>query len=182
MAKRGLTGKQKAFCRHYIACSFNASEAARKAGYSPHRVNVTSSQLLANPSIQKELDSIVKAEFSSLDRQALSMLKTLVHASQFDIRKAVKWGPHGVTLKESDSLELMDALMISEVSETITKDGGSQKIKTVSKEKVWEMLSKITGLIEPEKFIVKEDNSESKSRKETKERLAYLLEKRNGTD
>ena len=29
-----LTGKQRAFCEHYIACCFNATEAARRAGYS----------------------------------------------------------------------------------------------------------------------------------------------------
>lgn len=177
-----MTSKQKAFCKHYIACKFNASEAARRAGYSPHRVNVTSSQLLANPNIQSELDRLVKKEFSMLDRQALMMFKTIAHACQFDLRSAVSWGPSGVILKDSDSLEQMDALMISEVSETITKDGGSQKIKTISKERAWEMMAKITNLLDTDKLIVKGESNDKKTNKDTKERIAFLLDKRGVSD
>jgi len=167
---------------YYISTKFNASEAARRAGYSPHKVNVTSSQLLANPSIQEEISRLIKKEFSSLEREAFELLRTLKHACVFDLRKAVEWGPNGVTLKDSNSLDAMDALMISEVSETITKDGGSQRIKTVSKEKAWEMMAKITNLIEPEKLVVKNDDEKSYNNEDRKERIAYLLEKRNAPD
>lgn len=177
-----MTPKQKAFCKHYISCGFNASEAVRKAGYAEKNANVTGSQLLANPNIQKELDRLVKMEFSNLDRQALAMFQVIAHAVKFDLRNAVSWGPNGVELKDSESLDPMDALMISEVSETITKDGGSQKIKTVSKEKAWEMMAKITNLIEPEKLVVDRTDKEFEDRKSRKERLSYLLEKRNASD
>lgn len=45
-----LTPKQKAFADYYIECG-NASEAARRAGYSPKNVDVTGSQNLGKPSI-----------------------------------------------------------------------------------------------------------------------------------
>lgn len=47
----GLTNKQQAFIEEYLACGFNASEAARRAGYTG-KPNVVGPRLLANVSIQ----------------------------------------------------------------------------------------------------------------------------------
>lgn len=46
-----LTGKQRMFCEHYIACCFNATEAARRAGYadtSDIGLSVRGNELLRN--------------------------------------------------------------------------------------------------------------------------------------
>lgn len=53
--KRPLTVKQRRFVKAYLDDPSNTSEAMRKAGYSPHRVNVTAAQQLAKPSIQEVL-------------------------------------------------------------------------------------------------------------------------------
>lgn len=47
----GLTPKQKAFADEYIKNGGNASDAARKAGYSPKNADVTGAQNLVKPSI-----------------------------------------------------------------------------------------------------------------------------------
>lgn len=48
-----LTNKQQAFVEYYLSC-WNASEAARRAGYQS-KANVIGSQLLANPSISARI-------------------------------------------------------------------------------------------------------------------------------
>ena len=52
-----LNEKQKAFCEYYAAC-FNATEAAKKAGYSAKTAYSHGQRLLKNVEIQKYLNSI----------------------------------------------------------------------------------------------------------------------------
>lgn len=172
-----VTTKQKAFCKHYINAGFNASEAARRAGYSETGINVTGSRLLANPNINAEIKKIVHSELSNLDGAALRLLKTLTRAAYFDPRKVVTWGPDGINLLDSDELEETDAMMVTEVSETVTKDGGSTRVKFASKEKAWEMLAKFSRLIDDTRQE-NTDNDAGSMTKDKKERLSFLLKKR----
>ena len=55
-----LTGKQATFLAEYLKC-WNASEAARRAGYSVHTANEQGSRLLANVSISAAIERF-KAE------------------------------------------------------------------------------------------------------------------------
>ena len=52
-----LTPKQRAFVEHYLACGFNATEAAKRAGYSEKTANEQGSRLLANVSIRAAVDA-----------------------------------------------------------------------------------------------------------------------------
>lgn len=72
-AKTGLSGqgftlthKQQAFIDAYLSCGFNASEAARRAGYRG-KANVTGARLLANVSISAEIKRRVKERAMSAD-------------------------------------------------------------------------------------------------------------------
>ena len=57
-----LNERQKRFAEAYIETG-NATEAARRAGYSPNGINVTASQLLSNPKIRAYVDErIAKAD------------------------------------------------------------------------------------------------------------------------
>lgn len=47
----GLTNKQRAFVEEYLACGFNASEAARRAGYSENTARQQGQRLLTNVDI-----------------------------------------------------------------------------------------------------------------------------------
>lgn len=51
-----LTRKQQLFIDYYLQ-SFNASEAARRAGYSESRARITGSELLSNSNISEQIQS-----------------------------------------------------------------------------------------------------------------------------
>lgn len=59
-----LNEKQKAFAEYYAAC-FNATEAARKAGYSEHTAYSIGQRLLKNVETQKYLQELKSAAQSS---------------------------------------------------------------------------------------------------------------------
>ncbi len=56
------------------------------------------------------------------------------------------WGPDGVKLIDSKDLSDDDAAMVAEVSETVTKDGGSLKVKSHDKVRALELLGKHLGI------------------------------------
>ncbi len=67
----GLTAKQRAFVEHYLVC-WNASEAARRAGYRG-KANVVGPRLLANVSIRALVDARL-AEMAMSANEVLARL------------------------------------------------------------------------------------------------------------
>jgi phage terminase small subunit len=57
------------------------------------------------------------------------------------------WGPLGVTLKPSSELTPEQSAAVEEVTETVTKDGGTVKIKLHSKTKAIELGAKILKMV-----------------------------------
>lgn len=51
-----LTDKQRAFIDHYFACGLNATEAAKRAGYSAKTARFIGSENLTKPNIRAEVD------------------------------------------------------------------------------------------------------------------------------
>jgi phage terminase small subunit len=70
--QRPLTNKQRAFVEHYLVC-WNASEAARRAGYSKKNANVVGPRLLANVGINAEIE----ARFAKLGMSADEVIARL---------------------------------------------------------------------------------------------------------
>lgn len=54
-----LNEKQKAFCEHYAAC-LNATEAAKRAGYSEKTAYSIGNENLKKPEIQKYLQTLIE--------------------------------------------------------------------------------------------------------------------------
>ncbi len=54
-----LSDKQRAFCEHYAAC-LNATEAARRAGYSAKTARSIGAENLTKPDIQKYIAELTK--------------------------------------------------------------------------------------------------------------------------
>jgi phage terminase small subunit len=57
------------------------------------------------------------------------------------------WGPAGVTLKDSDELTEEQAMAIEEVSETVSQQGGTVRLKLHSKPKAIELGAKILKMV-----------------------------------
>ena len=99
-----LTDKQQAFVEHYLAC-WNATEAARRAGYSDPNRNAH--RLMVNNGIQAVIQERLKAHQMSAD-EVLQRLATIARGEmtdfvtadggpvQLDLRKAAQAGKLGL--------------------------------------------------------------------------------------
>lgn len=74
LTPKPLTNQQRAFVEHYLTC-WQASEAARRAGYSPKTAAQLGYQLLQNPSVS----ALVRAR---LDELAMSSAEVLVRMTE----------------------------------------------------------------------------------------------------
>ena len=66
-----LTAKQEAFCREYMV-DRNAAAAARRAGYSPGRANVSGAELLRKATVLARVRQLQQERFDALGDVALS--------------------------------------------------------------------------------------------------------------
>ena len=101
------------------------------------------------------------------------ILEELANIAFGDLRDAVTWGPRGVSLKDSKELTDEQAAAISEVGETVTKDGGSTRIKRHDKVKALELLMRHKGMLNDKLNINGELNVSAlgKGRERAKERI-----------
>lgn len=75
-----LTDKQELFCREYIACEFNATEAAKRAGYKhPRQVG---SENLAKPDIRARISELTADRVERLQIDADWVLQRAVELYQ----------------------------------------------------------------------------------------------------
>lgn len=121
----GMTGQQREFLCHYVKC-WNATKAARRAGYSPHSAHVIGSKLLRNPRIQAALVPALKASHLTTEH-VLSRLAAIAGADFSDFLSVdgsidlEKIKSHGHLVKSFENtkhgpkLELHDALRALEL-------------------------------------------------------------------
>lgn len=84
-----LTPKQKRFIEEYVK-SGNATEAARKAGYSPNSARQTGSDNLANPYIKAEIDRRMDGLSKNNEIEASEIVKRLFKIASADPTKVVQ--------------------------------------------------------------------------------------------
>jgi hypothetical protein len=72
-----LTAKQELFCREY-AVDHNATQAAVRAGYSPHTANEQGARLLANVSVRERVRELTEARQEKLDVKADDVFRGLL--------------------------------------------------------------------------------------------------------
>jgi phage terminase small subunit len=87
----GLSKKQQAFIDEYFLCGMNATEAARRAGYSDHLLNTNASKLLQNTTISQEIDRRLKEKQLSAD-EVLARLSDMARADMRDFIKPIDVG------------------------------------------------------------------------------------------
>lgn len=76
MSEDMLTDKQERFCKEYLI-DLNATQAAIRAGYSPHRAHVTGSTLLANRKVSERLKDLMAKKDAALIATADEVLQRL---------------------------------------------------------------------------------------------------------
>ena len=86
MSTKKLTPKQERFVAEYLV-DLNASAAARRAGYSPHRADAMGHENLRKPDIAAAIGAAKAARIERIELTADRVLIELARIAFFDIRK-----------------------------------------------------------------------------------------------
>ena len=120
-----LTPKQARFVEEYLV-DLNATQAAIRAGYSVKSAEMLGYQLLQKTTVAS---AVAQAQQERSERTEITqdqVLRELARIGFSDMGNYVKYGPGGVMLVDSSEV---DTRVVAEVSQTVTKEGGTVKFK-----------------------------------------------------
>lgn len=123
-----FTDKQRAFIANYLRC-FNATEAAKRAGYSAKTANEQGSRLLANVSIRAEIDKILDERMMG----AKEVLDRMSDIGRADIAQLMKVSEDGFSLDMVTAKELGLTKLIKRIKQKTTvyhEKGGDDREET----------------------------------------------------
>lgn len=83
-----LNARQKAFCEYYVACG-NATEAAKKAGYSEKTAYSMGNENLKKPELKKYIDKMLKELEEKRMASAEEVIKFLTASMRGEIEEEV---------------------------------------------------------------------------------------------
>jgi phage terminase small subunit len=148
----GLNGRQRAFVSAYLITG-NATSAAIAAGYKAVNAQVTGPRLLGNVFVAQAISRAQERVSLAAEVHASDVLRELARIAFSDMRAFTAWDKDGVSLRDSADLTEDQARCVSEVSQTVTKDGGSIRFKLHDKPSALTLLGKHLGLF-PERVSV----------------------------
>lgn len=160
----GLTGKQKKFCEEYIF-DFNATRAAKVAGYSEDTAYSTGSENLRKP----EIKAYIKELQEDLERvSGISRMRVLKEHEKLAFSSIAHLHDTWIDRKEFDKLTDEQKASIAEIQTqtrktSVTREGEPEmdietefvKIKLYDKQKSLDSISKMLGFNAPDKSNVK---------------------------
>lgn len=136
-----MTPNQQRFIQEYLV-DLNATQAAIRSGYSPHRAHVQASVLLANRKIAEAIALEQQARAVRTGITADRTLQELAILGFSDLTDFVEWDGQTVTLKNSADLDKVRRRAIAEISQT--KDG--VKIKLHDKKGALDSIARHLGM------------------------------------
>ena len=153
MNQDSLTPQQEGFASS-VASGVNESEAYRLHYHAENMlatsIHVEASTLAHNPKVARRItelrESIRVLAQDKFKIHAESVLKELVSIGFSNMGDFASWSDDGVTLINSEMLTPDKMAAVSEISQTVTKDGGSVKFKLHDKLGALEKLGKYLGL------------------------------------
>lgn len=123
-----LTPKQKAFADYYIECG-NASEAARKAGYSPKTAGAIGEENLKKPEISAYIDERMTQQDAARVASADEVLRFYSSVMRGEEKDAF-----GLAPSLSDRLKAADSLMKRYAVGAEKQKGTLEKLDSLLKE------------------------------------------------
>ena len=129
-----LNDAQERFCLEYLI-DLNATAAYSRAYPDATRASAEAagSRLLGNVKVAARISHLRLEQEERTRITADRVLEELALVAFSDMRAFATWGPDGIELKDSAELSPEQARCISEISESVSKDGGSKKFKLHSK-------------------------------------------------
>jgi phage terminase small subunit len=141
-----LPEKQKRFCKAYIGCKFNGTQAAIKAGYSAKTAEVAASRLLRNVKIRAFIAELIAKDEKKIGLD-FSKERTLLEMGRLAFSDIRKFYNEDGSLKPIHELDDDAAAALSgfEVEEMMFGDIAVAKVKKIKrwdKTKALEMYAK----------------------------------------
>lgn len=151
MTDKPLTPKEEAFATG-LAAGLSQSDAYRQAyphsqKWRAHAIHSRASTLAASEKVQQRFAELREKAAAANEVTIERIVAELAKIAFGDARRVMKWGPRGVELLDSEQLPDDAAAIVSEVSETVSKEGGSLKVKTHDKLGALRMLADIKGFV-----------------------------------
>lgn len=139
-----LTEKQRRFVHEYLV-DLNATDAARRAGYSDGNIG---RQLITKDNVRALIEELKAERAERTSVTADRVLKEIARVAFTDMRSYAEWGPEGVMLKPSEELSEDDSAAVTEVSESFGENGRTLKFKLAHKDSALKMLAQHVGLFD----------------------------------
>lgn len=133
-----MTEKETLFCKEYLI-DFNAKNAAIRAGYSKNSARVIGCQNLTKLNILAEINKEIDKRNERIAVKQDRIIYELAKIAFSDLSNFIDINGDTITIRD---LTDIDTSVLSEASETVTKDGGTIKIKLADKMKALELLGK----------------------------------------
>ncbi len=140
-----MNAKRKKFCREYIK-DLNGAAAAIRASYSKNGANKQGSYLLTLIDIQEKIREYLDKQEQLDEITTARLIKEMTVLGLSNMNDFAEWGEGGVTLIDSSKLTPEQTACVSEVYQTVTKDGGSIKFKLHDKKYALEMLGRYKSI------------------------------------
>jgi len=141
-----LTPRQERFVQEYCI-SFNASDAARKAGYSQHSAGRFCLELLTKPHIQDAIQHEKDKLRKTMDVSAMRVVQELVSLGLSNIRNLVEQDPvtKEIRMKDLDTVPEYVLASIATIEQNEEGTGRNRRRKT--KVTLWPKLPALDSLI-----------------------------------
>lgn len=171
MAK--LTAKQKRFCEEYLI-DLNATQAAIRAGYSPHTANEQGNRLLTNVSVRSYVDKAIAERSRRTGINADRVIIELAKIALVNPKNVIDFTKAGVKHDAPD--EDLAAVQSVKVKEMNTNKGDSieREVRLYDKTKALELLGKHLGMFK--------DNVNVNANVNSTKKLDAILEEMNKSD
>lgn len=122
----GLADKERVFVEEYLI-DLNARQAGIRCGYAPDSASNSARKMLDKPSVADAIDKAL-AERPGITRARI--VDELAKIAFANAGTFFKWGPDGISIVDSESLEDSDRAVISEVTETRAESDSRTTVTT----------------------------------------------------
>ena len=136
-----LTAQQELFCHEYLV-DLNATEAAKRAGYSKKTARTQGSRLLTNVAIMTRIQELLAPKIEKIEITAEKVIQELGRIAFAKMTDVARWTHSGMEFIPSRDLTEDQAATILMVSESTNQHGGSLRIQQHDKLKALELLGK----------------------------------------
>ena len=143
----GLIRREARFAAEYLR-DFNATQAARRAGYPTNSAHVSGCNLLKKPNVAMVIERSKAERMQRLKMDGDEVLLRAAAIARGNLQSIVTWDRNGVVQPRvaSDQLTELEAYGIAEVAEIPGKNGNTFKIKMRDPQAALQILGRYANL------------------------------------